>query len=382
MGLDLETDCPSPRVRGCVNPMDLPIAAPLSCRMADRCGVAPRMPSDWSELLRQFADANFYQTYAYGSVSWGAKPLTHLVVPDQETFVAIAQVRQIRFGPWFGVAYVRWGPCVQRRGEAWSKAAFRSALAVLKREFVETRGWVLRVIPHLFQEDAEAMAALSVLDRLGFKRDTAAIPYRTLRVNLTSPLEEIRRRLDGKWRNQLNAALRNNLKGVEGNDEQLFEAFVSLYGEMMARKRFETTVDVRDFGRMQKDLASQERMRVALARKAGGLHAGLVATAVGNTAIYLLGATGQEGLKSKASYLLQWRMIEYLKTAGCRFYDLGGINPEANPGVYHFKSGMGGEEVRQLGRFELAPSEARRKLLHWAERFRRACRSWRQKTRG
>lgn len=339
----------------------------------------PLEPAEWSDLLAEFSDGNFYQTHAYGSVSWGRGSLTHLVVRASECARAVAQVRQIRLGRWMGVAYVRWGPCVQRRECAWSAPAFEQALAALTREYVHQRRWVLRVVPNLFREDEQGMTALHVLQELGFENDLADAPYRTFRVHLGAPLEDIRKRLDGKWRNQLNAAMRNGLEIAEGNDGELFGRFIGLYDEMMSRKQFDTTVDVRAFARIQEELAPAEKMRVALARQAGRLHAGVVTTAVGDTGIYLLGATGQEGLKSKASYLLQWRMIEYLKAAGCRFYDLGGINPEANPGVYHFKSGLGGAEVHQLGRFELTPSEGRRRLLHWAERWQRGLRSWRQK---
>jgi lipid II:glycine glycyltransferase (peptidoglycan interpeptide bridge formation enzyme) len=339
----------------------------------------PLTPAEWSELLAEFADGNFYQTHAYGSVSWGRTSLTHLVVREADIARAIAQVRQIRLGRWFGVAYVRWGPCARRRSETWNSAAFREALASLSREFVRCRRWVLRVVPNLFQEDEQASTALQVLQETGFQKDEATAPYRTLRVDLRESLEEIRRRLDGKWRNQLNAATRNGLEIEEGNDEALFRRFLGLYDEMMSRKRFETSVDVREFACIQEQLPASEKMRVALAGQSGQLHAGVVTTAVGHTGVYLLGATGQDGLKSKASSLLQWRMIEYLKGAGCDFYDLGGINPEANPGVYHFKSGMGGVEVHQLGRFELSPSEARRRLLHWAERWQKALRRWRRK---
>jgi hypothetical protein len=72
---------------------------------------------------------------------------------------------------------------------------------------------------------------------------------------------------------------------------------------------------------------------------------GLVAAVMGDSAIYVLGATGDEGLNSKGSYLLQWTLISWLKENGYRWYDLGGIDPERNPGVYHFKSGLSGADV-------------------------------------
>lgn len=336
-------------------------------------------PEVWSPLLAEFADGNFYQTWAYGAVSWGRNNLLHLVIRNGQQSRAIAQVRTIRLGRFWGVAYVRWGPCVQRRGEAWDAGAFREALATLAAEFVQRRRWVLRVIPNVFWEDPAAGEAAHVFQELNFHPVGVKAVYRTARVDLTPPLEVVRKRLDGKWRNQLNAAQRNVLQVVEGDATDLFHRFIQLYDAMMERKRFETTVDVRQFARMQEQLLPTEKMRIALATRGDELHAGVVATGVGETGIYLLGATGEAGLKSKASYLLQWRMIEFLKAQGCHFYDLGGINPEGNPGVYHFKSGMGGQEVRQLGRYELAASEARRRLLHWAESLQRLLRRWRKR---
>ena len=38
-----------------------------------------------------------------------------------------------------------------------------------------------------------------------------------------------------------------------------------------------------------------------------------------------------------------------------RWYDLGGIDPEENPGVYKFKRGLNGKEVRAAGPHELRP---------------------------
>jgi lipid II:glycine glycyltransferase (peptidoglycan interpeptide bridge formation enzyme) len=81
-----------------------------------------------------------------------------------------------------------------------------------------------------------------------------------------------------------------------------------------------------------------------------------VISALGDTAIYLLGATSAAGLNLKGAYLLQWSAISWLKSRGFHFYDLGGINPQRNPGVYHFKSGLGAEESEQVGTYDLVES--------------------------
>jgi lipid II:glycine glycyltransferase (peptidoglycan interpeptide bridge formation enzyme) len=99
---------------------------------------------------------------------------------------------------------------------------------------------------------------------------------------------------------------------------------------------------------MQALLPTEHQMKVLICEEHGVPVAGLVASAIGRTGVYLLGATNEQGMKSKGAYLLQWRMMQWLKQSGAEFYDLGGVNPERNPGVYHFKSGMGGDDVRYI----------------------------------
>jgi lipid II:glycine glycyltransferase (peptidoglycan interpeptide bridge formation enzyme) len=121
-----------------------------------------------------------------------------------------------------------------------------------------------------------------------------------------------------------------------------------MYHQMWKRKAFETTVDVEEFGRLQEDLPKSHRMRILICEQDGVPVAGLVASAMGDSAIYLLGATSDDGLNAKGAYLQQWTLIQWLKENGFRSYDLGGIDPEGNPGVYSFKRGLSGTDVLQL----------------------------------
>jgi lipid II:glycine glycyltransferase (peptidoglycan interpeptide bridge formation enzyme) len=92
-------------------------------------------------------------------------------------------------------------------------------------------------------------------------------------------------------------------------------------------------------------------MRVFLCKKENQPIAALVGSHLGNRGIYLLGATGDQGMKLKGAYLLQWRMIEWLKERGASNYDLGGYSPAKNPGTAQFKAGLSGQEVHGIGQF-------------------------------
>jgi lipid II:glycine glycyltransferase (peptidoglycan interpeptide bridge formation enzyme) len=110
-----------------------------------------------------------------------------------------------------------------------------------------------------------------------------------------------------------------------------------------------------------------------LARLGDKAVAGHIGAYHGDTAVYLLGAANEAGLKSNASYLLQWRVIEYAKERGCNWYDLGGIDPEGNPDVYRFKMRIGGIDVCAPGPYE-SGNRLRRAFLQKLESLYRMIR--------
>jgi len=147
-----------------------------------------------------------------------------------------------------------------------------------------------------------------------------------------------------------------------------------MYGEMKQRKAFESTVDVDEFASIQEDLPESSRMRILICEEKGVPVAGLVASAMGDSAIYLLGATSDLGLNSKGAYLLQWTLIQWLKENGYRWYDLGGIDPERNRGVYRFKRGLSGADVSQIGPLTACDSVLSSAIVRAGLRLQRAVR--------
>ena len=184
------------------------------------------------------------------------------------------------------------------------------------------------------------------------------------------------KRLDKKWRNQLSRAEKNNLKVIVGSGSAEFRTFCLIYNQMRKRKTFETTVDVEEFGRIQEELAESHRMRIMICEDRGVPAAGLVASAMGDSAIYLLGATSDDGLNSKGSYLLHWTMIRWLKEKGIRWYDLGGIDPIGNPGVYSFKKGFSGADVSQMNPIVACTSVVSNAVVRAGLAMQRTFRGW------
>jgi lipid II:glycine glycyltransferase (peptidoglycan interpeptide bridge formation enzyme) len=341
------------------------------------CEVDTADERTWNEILDTFADANVYQTWAYGEVRAGTRNVSRLVLKRGNEVIAAAEVRLVRVPLLrIGIAYVRWGPLWRRRGAPPDPEVARLAIRALRNEYACRRGLVLRLKPAAFEEDAGEVPSL--LADEGFIASGSGNRERTIVVDLTRSLEELRAGIRKEWRRQLRIAENQNLTVVAGTSDELFGDFASIYDEMVRRKQFPEPNDIREFRAIQERLPDRQKMRIFLCRAGSTTCAGLVCSALGDTAVYLFGATSDAGLEARGSYLLQWRLAEWLKTEGLALYDLHGVNAELNPGVYRFKNdlcGTNGRHVRFIGPFDCSGSFLSESSVRTGDALRRVLRT-------
>lgn len=327
--------------------------------------------AEWSALAREFTDHNLYQTWSYGELRARVDHVTvsRAVATLGGRVVALAQVRLKRI-PMLraGIAYVHHGPLWQRDG--CRPQDLREMIDLLQVEFGEKRGLSLRIAPGL---TAECDAASEILESAGFLSNCKS-PDQTILLDLTPQLAELRKGLAQKWRNCLNFSQRQGLTVTGHTSDEQMDTFQSLYDQMWTRKQFTTGVSVASFRDLQALLPAGERLHVFIASHNGIPVAGHVSSTLGATCVYLLGASNDLGRQSKAAYLLQWNTVEHAQRLGARWYDLGGIDPVTNPGVYHFKSGLGGREVAYPRCRSMPRRGPARVLLPLAEGFYRGLR--------
>jgi len=318
-------------------------------------------PTNWNDLLHEFDDANIHQTWSEGEISYGERNLSHLVLRRAGEVVGMAQV-SLRILPLrrAGIATLYWGPLWRRKGMPEDTFALNALINSLQREYVKKRGFLLRIWPSGIAHNETSVR--STLEATGFRCNPMAPAYRTLIADLSPSLPDIRRALDQKWRNMLNSAEKNGLAVIEGTSDDMYPIFPTLLAKITSPKNFTSGVDYHRYRRIQQALPDDLKMKIFVCTADGEPIAATVLSAIGDTGIYLLGATGNKGLQAKGSYLLHWAAIKWLKEQrGCRFYDLGGIDPSGNPGVYHFKRGLAhktGKEVTHIGQYYLATSPA------------------------
>ncbi|MBK7631105.1 MAG: peptidoglycan bridge formation glycyltransferase FemA/FemB family protein [Ignavibacteriales bacterium] len=323
----------------------------------------------WHTSLQDFNDANIYQTWNFAILVQNEKIVKHIAIYSNQTLIGLVKVR-IRKIPILnrGIAYILNGPVWQKRNQENNIQKLADIFVALREEFVVKQQLVLRIQPYIF---SDMVSNFDFIENLGFNRIENIRRHQTLVLYLDKELDEIRKSFKQKWRNCLNQSERNDLEICEGNGQQQYNVFLGIYNQMMARKKFKENVDPYKMGKMNEALDDEYKKKIFVAYKDKIPVASIVGSAIGNTGIYLLGASNEIGMKNKASYLLQWEMIKWLKQKGCQRYDLGGINKDENPGGYHFKSGITDQEVLGMGTFESYNNRLSKRIVSFGEFIKR-----------
>ena len=254
--------------------------------------------SDWDTVLEEFKDVSVYQTWAYGSVSWGEKNLSHVVLRSRDGKIVAASQARIVHIPVFGggVAYIPWGPMWREQGE--DLESFRAILRAMKSEYVTKRKLLLRVRPREVA-GGDGGGGHAILTDEGFRKNENVSPYRTFLLDLSPEMPDLIKHMDAKWRNQLRQAMKNPLLIAEGTSDEMFETFIALSSEMLQRKKFTPGVEFDSFRKIQKALPPERKMRIFICEVSGKPLAVAICSAHGDTGIYLLGATGNQGREFK-----------------------------------------------------------------------------------
>ena len=319
---------------------------------------------DWSRHLAGFADLNLMQCWEYAQAKertgpWRAE--RGLFRRDGETVGAFqALLRPLPLGLPGGLAWINRGPLWRRRGEP-DPAMVAAMLAELKTHYAEDRGMYLRLAPPLA---AGALAGEAA--RAGGLAATPTPGWASAVLDLTAPLDELRKGLKGKWRGHLNQAERASLEVLSGHGGDLFRDFVESHRRLIADKGFATSLTAELLAALQEAFPEESKMEAFLAYHDGALVGSVLIARYGEACEYLAGNTSGEGRRLNAGQLVLWRAVEAMKERGCRRLDLGGMDPEATPrGIYQFKEGLGGTPYRLAGELEALGGGMLGRLVRW-----------------
>ena len=165
-------------------------------------------------------------------------------------------------------------------------------------------------------------------------------------VDFSLSLEELRKNLNSKWRNQLKKSESYNIKIKIGNESKSFEWLLSNYRKLMKNNKFQGPNP-----NLYQYIFDNYKNNLLLfqAFKDNAPIAGQMFFLHGNTSTYLVGYNSINGRQNYAHNYLIWNAISYLKKSNYNFLDLGGIDNLNTPGIAKFKNGVNGENFGLIG---------------------------------
>lgn len=336
-------------------------------------------PREWDALLPTFGDAHLYQTGAYGSVRFGPQRLSHLILSRDGRPAAAAQVRVFRLpGLKGGLAQVKHGPMHWTDGRDSPLQVLRQSLAALREEYVERRSMMLRIVPSPY------MVAQGHFEQA--LREEGYVPARKVGRTDTTILMDLRQsesallaNMKDRWRRYLKNAWKNGLEVVSGTSDEFLDVFMGFFEQLLARKGFIELMAIDSLREIQHGLPDNLKMRVFIAYHQGRPVSAVIYVAQGKTAMYIHGATADDALRLRASYLLHWEAIRWARGRGCELLDLNGVHKESSLGVYQFKSGLAGdgEQVRRFPEYECCRNPLSFAAVHGGEWLRHGSRQLR-----
>lgn len=288
----------------------------------------------WNRLVGAAGPSSLEQSWAYGAalaetsgcqvrrglVTRAGAPLALVQAFVKRLPLGLSIVRILRGPLWLG-------PAADRDEQ-------RAAFELIAGSFGLRRGALLIWSPEL----PDAPESHSLLRSLGRRRMVTGAS--TSLLDLTLPAEELRRQLDGKWRNLLKAGEKADLAVRVTSGGQAFEWLVAAADQQRRRGGYfappgelvrAIAAALPDKGDILTLTALAKRQRVA----------SILIFRHGACVTYCLGWSGEEGRRLRAHHLLLWRAILELQKRGVAWFDLGGVNAGA-PGVARFKLGLGG----------------------------------------
>jgi lipid II:glycine glycyltransferase (peptidoglycan interpeptide bridge formation enzyme) len=228
------------------------------------------------------------------------------------------------------------------------------------------------------------------LQAQGFRPSELTIqPRRTVLIDLTLNEDAILAQMKSKTRYNIRLAQRKGVEVRAGNADDLatFYQMLKITGQRAGfgihkRGYYEWTWQL---------FAAQGAAAMFLAHYKSTPLAAIMVLVWGNRAYYLFGASSDEERQRMPTYLVQWEAMRWAKARGCETYDLWGI-PDVDEsevgsditraeqqgvlssgigGLYRFKRGFGGTEMRYVGAYDCVYNRLLHGLLTRAWKWRR-----------
>lgn len=298
----------------------------------------------WNELMRNAGHSNLLHSWYYGNAKskQGGWKIRRGIFYKKNEPIAFVQILQKKIAGLAVISRINRGPVALKPLDRKEQFAVYSLLKGLGNWL---HGRFLSTAPELPLTGTSLLMML----KMGFRK--RALPnYGSAWIDLTQDSEQIRKQLDGKWRNKLLAAEKIGIALEMGTDDIFFAWMMDKYNELMEMKDF-VGPSIELLEELHKESIHNQPLLIFKAKLDEEAVAGICIAQHGTAATYLIGWNGIKGREIKANQYLVWQVIMYLKQAGMQWLDLGGIDEEGTAGISVFKLGLNGKRYENVGEY-------------------------------
>ena len=274
-------------------------------------------PEQWDRFVAATPGGDLVQTnlWAKAKCSLGLETCG-VVLRDGDRIIGGAQIVLKRFGPLGAVGYVARGPLI---------ATDRAADVAQVLDEMERAARAQRVRHMIVQPPEGGETVVHELQRRGYSPGAPAVaPAATLRIDLTSSLDQILASFSSTRRKQLRRSQRGGIAIRNGNRSDL-DVFLALHRATAHRQRFRAMSEA--YLRHHWDtLHARGAVQLILAYHRGQPVAGKLLTLFRDTASSRLGGWTGDRPELYVNLACHWGAIAWAKAQGFRYYDLSGID--------------------------------------------------------
>jgi lipid II:glycine glycyltransferase (peptidoglycan interpeptide bridge formation enzyme) len=329
----------------------------------------------WDDFVANHPHGSILQTTNWARLKnrfgWSSK---RVWLKREGVLVAGAQIlyRSAALGI-FKIGYIPHGPLLNWQDNEQISVLFSQ----IDESSYKNGAGIVKMEPLLWQDEITVDRWQEICQESDFimTKDTIQ-PPRTVIVDLRPTEDEILAAMKQKTRYNIRLSGRKDVVVREGTGADL-NAFAELMQTTGQRDGFGTHAP-EYYAAMYSLFVPQNAVLLIAEYQEKPLAAAMI-TALGDTAVYLYGASSNEERNRMPAYAVQWAAMRWAKDRGCTRYDLWGV-PDASleeleaqfaerkdglwP-VYRAKRGYGGRVQRTVGAVDRVYNERLYKLYNW-----------------
>jgi lipid II:glycine glycyltransferase (peptidoglycan interpeptide bridge formation enzyme) len=298
---------------------------------------------EWDGLLQRFPDYTVYQSYPWGEhrarFGWLA---LRLVVQDGVDVTAMAQILIRRYPLKIGVVWIPGGPLGDI--DLWGENFQRAIRVVTGVRFLYCRLNSMR--PHTVKDEFN-------LTSLGWRRSAYPLNSGLSLVYQPALAEDVRlTQASGNWRHNLRRSFKRGLHVYLWQNPDPNE-MMKAYNSMQELKQLNAQTSHQEIESLIKEF-SERCLLVRCDDENGNFLALRGALVCCGKAWDMFAVATPDGRKVYASHAAFWELMKLCGDHNVQWYDMSGVDPVNNRGVYDFKKGTGAQDLQYLGEWEYA----------------------------